>query len=96
MEDKSPYVRKTAVMGVVKLHYIAPEIVAGKLIMMILIIVFHSFPSQDLNFVDVLYQMLRDKDPQVISNCISALDEILANEGGMVVTKKIIHYLINR
>ena len=49
-----------------------------------------------MNLVDILYQMLRDSDPQVISNCISALEEILAEEGGMVVTKKITHYLINR
>lgn len=55
-----------------------------------------TLSHKDLNFVDILYQMLRDKDPQVISNCISALDEVLAGEGGMVVTKKITHYLINR
>ena len=40
--------------------------------------------------------MLRDNDPYVICNCLSALEEILANEGGMVITKKIAHYLINR
>ena len=28
--DKSAYVRKTAVMGVVKLHYVAPELLTGK------------------------------------------------------------------
>ena len=50
----------------------------------------------ELNFVDVLYQMLRDRDPQVVSNCISALSEILASEGGMVVNSKITHYLLNR
>ncbi len=50
----------------------------------------------ELNLVDVLYQMLRDTDPLVISNCVTALDEILANEGGMIITKKIAHYLINR
>lgn len=46
--------------------------------------------------MDVLYQMLRDRDPQVVSNCISALSEILASEGGMVVNAKIAHYLLNR
>ena len=50
----------------------------------------------ELNLVDVLYQMLRDSDPLVISNCVTALDEILACEGGMIITKKIAHYLINR
>jgi len=49
-----------------------------------------------MNFVDVLYQMLRDRDAQVVSNCISALSEILANEGGMVINRKIAHYLLNR
>lgn len=78
LQDKSAYVRKTAVMGVVKLFYVAPEVI------------------NDLNLVDVLYQMLRDNDPYVICNCLSALEEILANEGGMVITKKIAHYLINR
>ena len=50
----------------------------------------------DLNLVDVLYQLLRDQDPQVICNSLSALEEILASEGGMVITKKIAHYLLNR
>ena len=46
--------------------------------------------------MDVLYQMLRDRDTRVVCNCIAALSEILANEGGMVVNKKIAHYLLNR
>lgn len=50
----------------------------------------------DMNLVDHLYQMLRDDDPLVVCNCLSALEEILANEGGMVVTRKMAHYLINR
>eukprot|EP00731_Ephydatia_muelleri_P023370 Em0015g953a len=76
--DRSGYVRKTAVLGVVKLFYVAPEVVT------------------ELNLVDILYQMLRDKDVQVVSNCISALNEILASEGGMVMNAKIAHYLLNR
>ena len=50
----------------------------------------------ELNLVDILYQMLRDKDPQVVSNCISVLDEVLAKEGGIVLNSKIAHYLMNR
>ncbi len=46
--------------------------------------------------MDVLYQLLRDKDPQVVSNAISSLNEMLAGEGGMVVNTKITHYLLNR
>ena len=55
-----------------------------------------SLSLSELNLVDVLYQMLRDRDPQVVSNCISALSEILSSEGGMVVNTKITHYLLNR
>ena len=51
-----------------------------------------SFSFAEINFVDLLY----DRDPQVVSNCISVLAEILASEGGMVVTTKIAHYLLNR
>ena len=78
LADKSAYVRRTAVMGIVKIFYVAPEFVA------------------ELNLVDVLYQMLRDRDPQVVANCVCALNEILAGEGGMVVNTKITHYLLNR
>ena len=46
--------------------------------------------------MDILYQMMRDKDPQVVSNCISVLDEVLAKEGGIVLNSKIAHYLLNR
>ena len=52
--------------------------------------------STEQNFVDILYQLLRDRDPQVVSNSISALDEILASEGGMVVNTKISLYLLGR
>lgn len=30
LQDKSAYVRKTAVMGVVKLFYVSPDLVTGK------------------------------------------------------------------
>lgn len=78
LADRSAYVRKIAVLGIVKIFYIAPDFIS------------------ELNLVDVLYQMLRDKDPQVVCNCISALNEILSEEGGMVVNTKIAHYLLNR
>ena len=51
-----------------------------------------SFLFTEINFVDLLY----DRDPQVVSNCMSVLAEILASEGGIVVTTKIAHYLLNR
>ena len=51
---------------------------------------------RDTDIVNTLYAMLRDRDALVVSNCISALDEILASEGGMVVNKPIVHHLLNR
>ncbi len=33
------------------------------------------------DLVDVLYNLIRDKDVQVVSNAIIALNEILASEG---------------
>lgn len=32
----------------------------------------------------------------MVSNCLSALVEIVACEGGIVINKKIAHYLLNR
>lgn len=48
------------------------------------------------SFVDVLYDMLRDKDTSVIVNAISSLDEILLNEGRTVVSAQIVIYLLKR
>ncbi len=46
--------------------------------------------------VNTLYNMLRDRDALVVSNCICALNEILQHEGGMAINKLIIHHLLNR
>ena len=48
------------------------------------------------DFVDTLYNMLRDRDPQVVVNCITALNEILGAEGGIAVNQAIVVYLLNR
>lgn len=78
LRDPSPYVRKTAVLGIVKLHHLAPHVV------------------QEADMVDTLYTMLRDRDAQVVTNCIVALREIMADEGGMAVNQAIVHHLVNR
>ena len=44
--------------------------------------------------VNTLYNMLRDRDAQVVANCICALNEILQMEGGMAINKPIIHHLL--
>ncbi|XP_076467040.1 AP-4 complex subunit beta-1-like [Babylonia areolata] len=51
---------------------------------------------KETDLVDTLYGMIRDPDPIVVTNCLSALDEILEDEGGVVVNKAIAHYLLNR
>ena len=59
---------------------------------------------------DSLYSMLSDRDPLVVANCVAALEEvcmwktnytssqeqILAVEGGIVLSKEIAHTLFNR
>ena len=49
-----------------------------------------------MNIIDTLYRMLRDKDPYVVLNSASTLNEMLASEGGMVVNRNIAHYLLSR
>ncbi|XP_077191061.1 AP-4 complex subunit beta-1 isoform X2 [Paroedura picta] len=46
--------------------------------------------------VNELYSLLRDQDPIVVVNCLRALEEILASEGGVVINKPIAHHLLNR
>ena len=65
LQDRSSYVRKTAVMGVVKLFYLSPSLITGDYIIIIDNSNTISLPSE-LNLVDFLYQMLRDKDAQVM------------------------------
>ncbi|KAI8596510.1 armadillo-type protein, partial [Dissophora ornata] len=46
--------------------------------------------------VDKLYGMLRDRDAQVVVNTILALENILADEGGIVINQSIAAHLIKR
>nr|XP_015197619.1 PREDICTED: AP-4 complex subunit beta-1 [Lepisosteus oculatus] len=46
--------------------------------------------------VNELYGLLRDPDPVVMVNCLRALEEILKEEGGVVINKPIAHHLLNR
>ena len=39
--------------------------------------------------------MIRDQDPIVSANAIQALDEILEEEGGIAMNRKMIIYLLN-
>ena len=80
LTDSHAYVRKTAVMGTLKMYYLDQE----------------SFSRA--NFVDTLYDMLRDPDASVVSNCILVLNEIMArgDNGGMVINRAIMLHLLNR
>ena len=46
--------------------------------------------------VDSLYSMIRDPDPLVVANSLCSLEEILRDEGGVVINKNMAHYLLNR
>lgn len=46
--------------------------------------------------VNRFYEMIRDSDPIVVVNSLLALDEVLKTEGGIVLNKKIVGYLLTR
>jgi AP-4 complex subunit beta-1 len=48
------------------------------------------------DFVEQLYNKLNDPDTDVVVNTVYALNEILADEGGMAINKKIIYHLLNK
>lgn len=60
--------------------------------------VWHLSPDviKDSDLVDTLYSMIRDRDPQVVINCLTTLNEVLAEEGGIAINQAIIHYLLGR
>mmetsp|Transcript_26734 Transcript_26734/g.33423 ORF Transcript_26734/g.33423 Transcript_26734/m.33423 type:complete len:799 (-) Transcript_26734:407-2803(-) len=76
--DVNGYVRKTAVMSVLKLHHLDPISVANS------------------NMIDTLYNMIRDPDAQVVSNCLVVLNEIMAGEGGIATNRAILLHLLAR
>ncbi|XP_033739690.1 AP-4 complex subunit beta-1-like [Pecten maximus] len=51
---------------------------------------------QESGLTDKLYHIIRDPDPIVAVNAIMTLEEILKDEGGMVVNKNIAHYMLNK
>lgn len=80
LSDHHAYVRKTGVMGILKLFYLDHE----------------SF--EQCNFVDILYDMLRDVDSSVVANAIIVLNEVMAKtpNGGMAINRAIMLHLLNR
>lgn len=43
-----------------------------------------------------LYECIRDTDPVVVTNSLLTLDTILASEGGVVVSRNMASYLLQR
>lgn len=78
LTDTSSYVRKTGVIGILKVHSLNPELI------------------KESDMIDTLYNMIRDRDPQVVSNCLVALNEIMADEGGIAINQQIVMHLLSR
>ncbi|CAK9096338.1 Beta-adaptin-like protein A (At-bA-Ad) (At-betaA-Ad) (AP complex subunit beta-A) (Adaptor protein complex AP subunit beta-A) (Beta-adaptin A) (Clathrin assembly protein complex beta large chain A), partial [Durusdinium trenchii] len=78
LEDVNGYVRKTAVIGVVKIFYINPSVVT------------------ETELLPSLKRLVNDNDAHVVSNTISALEEVLASEGGYMPSEEVITALLNR
>jgi len=78
LSDTSAYVRKTGIMGILKVYHLSPERV------------------RESDLIDTMYNMLRDRDTVVVANCLSALNEIMADEGGIAINQAIIHHLLTR
>ena len=60
--------------------------------------IFQTSPSAviDGGLVDRLYSLIRDTDAVVVVNCLDALQEILADEGGVVINRNMARYLQQR
>ena len=60
--------------------------------------IFQLAPSAILDgeLVDRLYALIRDPDPIVVVNCLDTLQEILADEGGVVINRNMARYLLQR
>eukprot|EP00574_Skeletonema_japonicum_P010520 CAMPEP_0201731754 /NCGR_PEP_ID=MMETSP0593-20130828/26740_1 /ASSEMBLY_ACC=CAM_ASM_000672 /TAXON_ID=267983 /ORGANISM="Skeletonema japonicum, Strain CCMP2506" /LENGTH=857 /DNA_ID=CAMNT_0048224587 /DNA_START=28 /DNA_END=2601 /DNA_ORIENTATION=+ len=78
LQDGHAYVRKTGVMGILKMYHLNKE----------------EFDKAAFN--DILYEMLRDPDPSVVTNCIFVLNEIQAEVGGMALNRAVMLHLLNR
>ncbi|KAL7438936.1 hypothetical protein ACHAXH_003643 [Discostella pseudostelligera] len=78
LQDGHAYVRKTGVMGILKMYHLNKE------------------DFDKASFTDILYDMLRDPDSSVVTNCILVLNEIMADSGGMALNRAVMLHLLNR
>ena len=78
LTDPHGYVRKTGVMGCLKLYHLNREF------------------ADSCGLVDILYDLLKDNDTNVVTNCIYVLNEIMREDGGMRMNRAIMLHLLNR
>jgi len=80
LNDSHAYVRKTAVMGILKIYHLNSNVL------------------EECGFVDTLYDMLKDPDSSVVTNCIIVLNELMEKgpDSGMAINRAIMLHLLNR
>eukprot|EP00002_Diphylleia_rotans_P039243 TRINITY_DN9063_c0_g1_i1.p1 TRINITY_DN9063_c0_g1~~TRINITY_DN9063_c0_g1_i1.p1 ORF type:complete len:778 (+),score=200.35 TRINITY_DN9063_c0_g1_i1:72-2405(+) len=81
LNDPSGYVRKTAVLGVAKLHQLSPTSLRE---------------GSEVELLETVRQMIRDRDPQVVTNCLCTLNEVFAADGGIVLESHEIASLLGK
>ncbi|CBZ50888.1 putative beta-adaptin-like protein [Neospora caninum Liverpool] len=87
MADASPYVRRAAVMGMLKVCKLLQEVMSTD----------EESTRQRIDDIrQRLDEALFDDDPQVAINAVCALNEVDAETGGLQVTKKIATHFLNR
>ena len=108
LKDLDPYVRKTAITGCIKVFYMSPESIKSRNDLIIHLFIqsnkyiqiklniYFFFTKEEVEIIELLYKMIRDQDPLVVTNALEALKEILAEEGGISISSKMIVYLLNR
>jgi len=75
-----------------------PDAVVRRAAVLACIQIYQTAPSAVLDggLVDVLYSLIRDPDPVVVVNCLDALQEILSDEDGVVVSRNMARYLLQK
>ena len=79
LNDYEPYVKKTAIMGLLKVFYSEPATIIT-----------------DDSLINTLSILIKDSDPLVSTNALTALDEILVSEGGIPLNSRLVFNLIRR
>lgn len=76
LRDSHEYVRKTAVLAMLKVYRLNPSLITEK-------------------DIDLLFTMIKDSNPLVVTNTLYVLTELLKKEGGFQLSFKMISHLLN-